>query len=213
MSDKVSKNVKISLLIALVAVMGLTCIKPEYPEQMILQHVGTLLLMIPILYDAVRNRLPFSAFVGLSIFTMLHLIGARYIYTYVPYREWLDVVGIGGDWFAIAAVHDNQYDRLVHLAFGLCMYPCFLHISRKWVGQKSMAAILIAWLFIQAGSLIYEVFEWKLTDWCDGGDAYNGQQGDIWDAQKDMALALIGSTIMAACYAVKGRFTITGGRA
>lgn len=31
-------------------------------------------------------------------------------------------------------------------------------------------------------------------------DYYNGQQGDIWDAQKDMALALLGSTFMLVLY-------------
>ena len=34
-------------------------------------------------------------------------------------------------------------------------------------------------------------------------DYYNGQQGDIWDAQKDMALAMLGSTIMLVYYLVK----------
>ena len=34
-------------------------------------------------------------------------------------------------------------------------------------------------------------------------DNYNGQQGDQWDAQKDMLLAMIGSTLMAVYYLVK----------
>ena len=47
--------------------------------------------------------------------------------------------------------------------------------------------------------MIYELFEWLLTVvmTSEEADYYNGQQGDIWDAQKDMALAMIGSTIMA----------------
>jgi len=33
------------------------------------------------------------------------------------------------------------------------------------------------------------------------GAAYNGIQGDIWDAQKDMSLALIGAVICVAATA------------
>lgn len=44
-------------------------------------------------------------------------------------------------------------------------------------------------------SALYEIFEWLLTIVAadDTADYYNGQQGDPWDAQKDMALAQLGS--------------------
>ena len=55
---------------------------------------------------------------------------------------------------------------------------------------------------IQTGSMVYELFEWLLTVvmTSEEADYYNGQQGDIWDAQKDMALAMLGSTIMLLFY-------------
>jgi len=37
----------------------------------------------------------------------------------------------------------------------------------------------------------------------EGATDYNGQQGDIWDAQKDMALAMLGSTLMTIVYFYK----------
>ena len=57
----------------------------------------------------------------------------------------------------------------------------------------------MAWLMIQTGSMIYELFEWLLTIIVssEAANNYNGQQGDMWDAQKDMALAFVGSTISA----------------
>ena len=63
----------------------------------------------------------------------------------------------------------------------------------------------MAWLLIQTGSMIYELFEWLLTIvmTAEEADYYNGQQGDMWDAQKDMALALVGSTGMFLVYAVR----------
>ena len=44
-------------------------------------------------------------------------------------------------------------------------------------------------------SAVYEIFEWLLTVIMapQHAEAYNGQQGDLWDAQKDMALAFVGS--------------------
>ena len=39
-------------------------------------------------------------------------------------------------------------------------------------------------------------------------DYYNGQQGDMWDAQKDMALAMLGSTIMLVYYLGKYKLLI-----
>ena len=63
----------------------------------------------------------------------------------------------------------------------------------------------MAWLMIQTGSMIYELFEWLLTIVMssDAADSYNGQQGDMWDAQKDMALALLGATAMLLLYMLR----------
>ena len=63
---------------------------------------------------------------------------------------------------------------------------------------------------IQTGSMIYELFEWTLTIvmTSEEADYYNGQQGDMWDAQKDMALAMLGSTIMLVYYLGKYKLLI-----
>jgi len=65
------------------------------------------------------------------------------------------------------------------------------------MGRK--AAILSAFLFVGAVSALYEIFEWLLTIVLAPGmaDEYNGQQGDMWDSQKDMAIALAGGGIVA----------------
>jgi putative membrane protein len=46
--------------------------------------------------------------------------------------------------------------------------------------------------------MLYEVFEWLLSVFLspDQAEAYNGQQGDMWDPQKDMALAMLGAILM-----------------
>ena len=58
-------------------------------------------------------------------------------------------------------------------------------------------ALLVTFLSIQVFSMVYELFEWGIAVSLSGdmAESYNGQQGDIWDAHKDMGLAMIGSMI------------------
>ncbi len=196
-------KIRLTLVLMLVTLTIVTCIHPIYPNEQVLQHIGTVLLLVPLTIDVFRKRLPMSAFIGISCFTVLHVIGARYIYSYVPYKEWAVSLGLVERGF----FHDprNHYDRLVHFSFGVLFFPYFVYVCRKWVKQSSIVAIFMAWLMVQTGSMIYELFEWLLTIVMssDVADNYNGQQGDMWDAQKDMAMALVGSTGMLLIYMLR----------
>lgn len=196
-------RVKLIFLILLFVFTIITMIRPIYPHEQFLQHAGTLLLAIPLVFDLVKNRMPNNVYVCLVLFTFLHVLGARYIYSYVPYKEWCISLGIvDADFFQDPR---NHYDRLVHFAFGILLFPYFLYISRKWIKHMPIVAVFMAWLIVQTGSMIYELFEWLLTIVMTTTNAnnYNGQQGDLWDAQKDMAWAMFGSTIMSSIYLIK----------
>ena len=196
-------RVKLIFLIFLFVFTIITMIRPIYPHEQFLQHAGTLLLAIPLVFDLVKNRMPNNVYVCLVLFTFLHVLGARYIYSYVPYKEWCISLGIvDADFFQDPR---NHYDRLVHFAFGILLFPYFLYISRKWIKHMPIVAVFMAWLIVQTGSMIYELFEWLLTIVMTTTNAnnYNGQQGDLWDAQKDMAWAMLGSTIMSSIYLIK----------
>ena len=96
-----------------------------------------------------------------------------------------------------------DYDRLVHLGFGLLLvHPVGALLSRH-LAVRPKLAIAVAVCFVLAASALYEIFEWLLTLCLAGpaADQYNGQQGDIWDAQKDMACAGAGA-IAAAIWLV-----------
>ena len=144
------------------------------------------------------NFLSTASFCGVAIFTLIHIIGARYIYSYVPYNEW-SISITGFDLNAFLDTKRNHYDRFVHFSFGLVMIPICIQIVELMKLRSRIATIFMAWLMIQTGSMIYELFEWLLTIIVssEAANNYNGQQGDVWDAQKDMALALVGSTLSA----------------
>ena len=197
---------KLIVVLAFVAFTAFTFINPVYPREQFLQHAGTVLLLIPLVVDVVKDRMPTSAFVGILLFAILHVIGARYIYSNVPYKEWSVSLGIVDAGFFQDT--RNHYDRFVHFCFGVLLFPYLQYACKRWFNLKTLQAVFMAWLIIQTGSMVYELFEWLLTIVMspEQADNYNGQQGDIWDAQKDMVLAMLGSTLMAVHYFVKDRF-------
>ena len=197
MNQNNKKTLKITLVVALLLVGVVTCIHPVFPRDQFLQHIGTVLLLVPLVADLKNNCLPMVAFAGITLFTFLHIIGARYTYSYVPYKDWCISLGlVEPDFFQDPR---NYYDRLVHFSFGLLSLPYFVYQCRGRLQLKPAVSIFVAWLMVQSCSMVYELFEWLLTIVVspEAADSYNGQQGDIWDAQKDMGLALVGSTVAA----------------
>ena len=201
-SDKRTQKWRIALLIAAVALTAVSCIDlPEYACEggaIYLQHLGTLLLLLPLAADLKLRTFTIPVCVCLFLFICLHILGARYLYSNVPYREWAE------RFFEMhieeAEIHDNDFDRLAHFAFGVLLLPLFLRIAEKWLKIDNYAAALVtAWALVQSFGMLYEVFEWLLSTVVSPEDAecYNGQQGDMWDAQKDLFLALAGSTVTA----------------
>ena len=188
---------RFSVVIALVAVALASLIHPPFLQDQLLQHLGTVVLLVPLIIDIPKAKLPKIAFLGVAIFILLHILGARYIYSYVPYESCMK------SWFHIdvnGILHTtrNDYDRFVHLGFGILFFPFFYVMSLRYVTQKRLAALFSAWMMVQTGSMLYELFEGLIT-WVMSPQAaadYNGQQGDMWDSQKDMAMALVGSTFM-----------------
>ena len=119
---------------------------------------------------------------------MLNVIGSHYTYAEVPFGFWLQ------NFFQLSR---NHYDRIVHFSFGfLFAYPMreiFMRIGKA----KGFWALWMPIELVLGLSAIYEVLEWWVAVVFGGdlGVAYLGLQGDVWDAQKDMFLAGMGSLI------------------
>src|SRR3546814_3124102 len=88
----------------------------------------------------------------------------------------------------------NHYDRLVHFAFALLSVVPVAEIARRHGGLSRRGAMLAVVGWVLSVSCLYEIFEWLLAIVAGGETAerYNGQQGDPWDVQKDMALTALG---------------------
>jgi len=159
----------------------------------------------------IKNSLSDRSFTLIVLFLLLHVVGARWIYSYVPYNEWFRFITNESSTILNNAGR-NHYDRFVHLMFGLMIFQPIREAYEKWAGCPVRLSGIIAFLTIACCSLFYEVFEWGLTLVLSPQDAedYNGQQGDMWDAQKDMALAFTGAIINLLISIIKRKFRKTG---
>ncbi len=191
---------KIYILLFLIALLVITTIQPIYGFDMWLQHVGSVLLFVLLFIDARKGHLRLSSYIGIALFTAIHIFGARWLYTMVPYDDWCQNLlnWSPNDTFGWER---NHYDRMVHFMFGLSILSaCFdWYLLKLPKGISYKYALILAWMSIQVFSLIYELFEWGLTFALspESVESYNGQQGDMWDPHKDMALAFLGSSVSA----------------
>lgn len=164
-----------------------------YPTNTWLQ-VGPVAVLLPLAYRALCRRPISNLSAGcMTAFVLLHLFAARWSYSFVPYDAWLPT-----SLNAALGFERNMFDRLVHFLFGfLAMAPMTELGVRHW-GLARRMALGFAVMFVLAVGGLYEIFEWSLTLALAPEDAgaYNGEQGDMFDAQKDMALAAVGALLV-----------------
>ena len=130
----------------------------------------------------------------LFFFLAMHAIGAHYTYVRVPYAGVLRMLA-GSNAAATKEPARNHYDRVVHLAYGLLVtYPC-LEMLERYARPAGAWSYVLAPTLIMASSLVYEVLEWWAAQVLGRGQgaAYLGTQGDEWDTQWDMFMALVGA--------------------
>jgi len=165
-------------------------------EYLYLNNIGTLFLLLLMIVDIQKEVLSKLGFIGLLMFSVSHSFGSCYLYQYVPYNEWM-IYLFDFNFDSFFGFERNHYDRLVHFLFGVLLLPASRDLIMKLSRFNPKQALMVAFLSIQAFSMLYELFEWSLTIFLSDGmsDSYNGQQGDMWDAHKDMALAMLGSIL------------------
>lgn len=150
-------------------------------------EVLPVLLALPALL-ATRRRFPLTplAYRLLFLHGLILMLGGHYTYAKVPLGFWMQ------DWFGFAR---NHYDRIGHLAQGFV--PAILV---REILLRSSPLVPGKWLFFLvacvglAFSACYEFLEWWAAVILGAGaDAFLGTQGDPWDTQWDMFLALLGA--------------------
>lgn len=131
----------------------------------------------------------------ICIYLCLHVYGSKYTYAENPFGYWLK------DEFDLSR---NHYDRIVHFSFGFLLAYPMREMFLKWLKFPSWVAWTLPIEITLSISGFYELIEWAVADvfFKAQGDAYLGTQGDIWDAQKDIFLAFLGSIIATTIVSV-----------
>ncbi|MBX3127291.1 MAG: DUF2238 domain-containing protein [Polyangiaceae bacterium] len=139
-----------------------------------------------------RFRLSNLVYVCVFLHMLILIYGGYYTYALTPLGNWAK------DAFDLSR---NHYDRVGHLALGF--FPAFY--AREILLRTSPLA-RGKWLFFIVCSICLAIGAfWELLEWwttllvaSDVGVAFLGSQGDVWDAQWDMFLALVGAVIALA---------------
>ncbi len=202
-----SSRLQVFLWLSIATAMALSWIHAPYPDQMYLQHIPTVAVLVAWPFAIRRFPLSSAALLCLGAFLFLHVLAARYIYSYVPYDLWAQRL-FGFSLTERFHFRRNHFDRVVHFSFGLLWVRPVWEVCVRYLRVPRRFAYYTAWEFVLAFSMLYELVEWGLSMALAGpdADAYNGQQGDMWDAQKDMSFALLGATLALIILSVTRRW-------
>ena len=179
---------EIALLLSLLAILIWSGIEPHDRFTWFLE-VAPVLIGVPILiYIWPRFRLTPVVYTLLWIHAVILMVGGKYTYAEVPLGFWLQ------DTFGFAR---NHYDRIGHFAQGFipAMLAREILIRRSPLrGSRWLPFVVVS--ICLAFSAFYELIEfWTALVAGGGAEAFLGTQGDVWDTQWDMQMALVGAIV------------------
>jgi putative membrane protein len=181
-----ANRLPVTLLLAVLAVLAWSGVAPHDRFTWLLE-VAPVLIGVPVLL-ATGRRFPLTPllYTLLAVHACILMVGGKYTYAEVPAGFWVsDALGLAR----------NHYDRLGHFAQGFI--PAIL--AREILvrtsplrGSRWLPFVVVA--FCLAFSAFYEMIEWWTAVLAGASStAFLGTQGDVWDTQWDMFLALIGA--------------------
>lgn len=190
-----SESIGFPLLLALLITSTIiwSGINPVFPQVWIAEIIPILLIFIPLVLTYRRFSFSHTAYCFMSVWLIMHTIGAHYTFANVPF-----------DWFNnLVGSERNHFDRIAHFSIGFYAFPIAEFLTRKGHCKPWLAGLfgLTAIMAVAAG---YEIIEWWYAILA-GGDAgieFLGSQGDIWDAQQDMLADTLGALTSLIAFAL-----------
>jgi putative membrane protein len=174
------------LLAVVLAVLAWSGVAPHDRFTWLLE-VAPVLIGVPLLL-ATGRRFPLTPllYTLLAVHACILMVGGKYTYAEVPAGFWVsEALGLAR----------NHYDRLGHFAQGFI--PAILAreiLVRTSPLRGSRWLPFVAAAFCLAFSAFYEMIEWWTAVAAGASStAFLGTQGDVWDTQWDMFLALVGA--------------------
>jgi len=181
------RNLQASLLAIVVAALIASGIAPT-DRLTWLMEVAPVLIALPLMIITRRSYpLTLLLTVLITIHALVLIGGGAYTYAHVPFGFWLqDILG----------TLRNPYDKIGHFMQGFvpAMVAREILLRGDFVRGRRMTAFLCVCVAM-AISACYELIEWAAAlALGQGADEFLGTQGDVWDTQSDMFMALIGAS-------------------
>lgn len=151
-------------------------------------EVFPVVIALPVLWATYR-RYPLTSLLYFFIFLhgLVLILGGAYSYARVPLGFYL------ADLFDLSR---NPYDKIGHFFQGFvpALVAREILVRGQYVRGRKMLAFIVLCIIL-AISALYELIEWAAALLLgQGADEFLGTQGDPWDTQSDMFLALIGGS-------------------
>ena len=178
--------------LGVLALLVLSGLQP-YERGTWLMEVAPILIAAPILV-ATWRRFPLTSllYVLIALHALILIAGGAYTYARVPLGFWMQ---------DLLHLSRNPYDKLGHFAQGFvpALIAREVFLRRRIVSSRAWAVGLAVAVAL-AISALYELVEWGAAlALGQGADAFLGTQGDIWDTQSDMGMALVGALLAMLC--------------
>jgi putative membrane protein len=177
-----------ALLIVFTATLLWSITNPKESFTCFLEIIPAIIGFLILALTFKRFRFTNFTYTLVLIHCIILFIGGHYTYAEVPFFDYIKEV-----------FHQsrNNYDKVGHFAQGFvpAMIIRELFVRKKVIANKSFFNFIIVSVCL-AISAAYEWIEWGVSITTgDGGDAFLGTQGYVWDTQSDMLFATIGAII------------------
>lgn len=184
-----TNRLHLALLLSGAAFLVWSGINPAGRFNWLMETIPAILGAIVLVAVYGRFRFTTTSYVLVWIFSLILMTGGHYTYAEVPVGNWTrDAFGLSR----------NHFDRLGHFFQGvipaMLLREMLLRTSPLRPGKWLFAIAVCVALAISAS---YELFEWRYAVMFGGkqADDFLGSQGDVWDAQQDMFMALCGAIV------------------
>ena len=189
MADATAVRSRAALLAASVLLVAALAISGLHPRDRLtwVMEVAPVMIVLPVLWSTWRHfPLTNLLYAAIVLHGIVLAIGGAYTYAHVPFGFDLQA------WFGLSR---NPYDKIGHFCQGFipALAAREILIRGGYVRGRRMLAFLVVCVAL-AISATYELVEWwAALAMGQGADEFLGTQGDPWDTQSDMFMALIGA--------------------
>ncbi len=182
------RTILVTAAVVLVLLLGMSGLRPHDRLTWVLE-VFPIVIVLPVLFLTYR-RFPLTTLLYALIFVhaVVLMIGGHHTYARVPFG------------FALArafGLHRNPYDKIGHFFQGFVPAIAIREVlvRGRYVRTRGMLAFVVISIVL-AISAAYELFEWaSAVALGQGAEDFLGTQGDPWDTQSDMLMALVGGGV------------------